>query len=153
MILNIIPEVFIQIILPFITSYDIPKLYSSSKDINQVIKLNNKYIFKLFWKNVSKYHQNGYLKSLTVYRDNIPISYNEYLDNGNKKIIGIYKNGKKEGIWKSWHENGNIHTVVPYLNGKLNGYFIEYRDNGKVVSYNRYINGIYSSVKDRYFDI
>lgn len=37
-----------------------------------------------------------------------------YYENGNKLMEGVYKNGKKVGIWKHWYENGKPYVTYSY---------------------------------------
>ena len=50
--------------------------------------------------------QNSTLQSIEV----LGLSCREivYHNNGNVLLIGNYKNGKREGEWKVYHENGNV---------------------------------------------
>ena len=38
-------------------------------------------------------------------------------DNGQKKVEGRIKDGKKEGKWTWWHENGQIESEINYKDG------------------------------------
>ena len=42
-----------------------------------------------------------------------------YYDNGNLKMKGSYKNGKKEGLWEKFNEEGNLLRVVFYRNDRI----------------------------------
>lgn len=46
--------------------------------------------------------------------------YTEFFDNfdGNKKVEGSYKNGKKSGLWKYYDKEGNIINQEFYQNGR-----------------------------------
>ena len=56
-------------------------------------------------------------------------------------------NGKKEGIYKSYHDNGKLCKEVNYIDGKKNGLCINYYKNGDIECETNYINnnkeGIY----------
>ena len=40
-----------------------------------------------------------------------------YHSNGNLKSVGFLLNGKKEGIWESYHDIGTLEEKGSYLNG------------------------------------
>ncbi len=58
------------------------------------------------------------------------ISFNE--DTGKKIDEGIYKNGKKSGIWKKYYKSGTIKSEITYLNNIPTGYAKFYYANGNV---------------------
>ena len=37
--------------------------------------------------------------------------------NGQKKMVGSYRNGKPHGEWVNWYPNGKKSAVMPYQNG------------------------------------
>ncbi len=45
---------------------------------------------------------------------------------------GIYKDGKKEGIWKEYYKNGNLKSEITFTNNKPDGYAKLYYENGKL---------------------
>lgn len=77
------------------------------------------------------------------YVNDIPYSGNhyDYYPNGNKKIEGNYKDGKKEGTWITYYENGQIKREENYENGLLNGVMTIWYKNGQVRYKTTYING------------
>ena len=42
-----------------------------------------------------------------------------YYENGSKQREGIIKLGKKEGVWRYWHQNGKLTKEEIYDKGKL----------------------------------
>lgn len=44
---------------------------------------------------------------------------------------GVFDNGLKDGLWKSWHENGNLAKIEKWKNGSRHGNFITYTENGE----------------------
>lgn len=57
--------------------------------------------------------------------------YKENRDNGELRREGFYKNNKRVGFWKDYHENGKIYKVYSYSdNGKLTGLDKQYSVNG-----------------------
>jgi len=64
----------------------------------------------------------------------------EYHPNGKIKTKGIIKNGKRTGIWVSYHLNGNVYSENKYEKGVLNGKTAAYYPNGNVQYMGLYIN-------------
>ena len=50
--------------------------------------------------------------------------------NGQKKMVGIYKNSKPNGEWTNWYPNGKKSAVMPYQNGLSEGIGSRYYRNG-----------------------
>ncbi|PSJ80223.1 hypothetical protein C7N83_07555 [Neisseria iguanae] len=50
--------------------------------------------------------------------------------NGQKKMVGSYRNGKLNGEWTNWYPNGKKSAVMPYSDGLSNGIGARYYRNG-----------------------
>jgi len=59
-------------------------------------------------------------------------------------------NGKKNGIYRSFHENGQIYEESNYLDGKLNGIKNTYNKNGNIESECIYIDGKENGIYKEY---
>ena len=77
-------------------------------------------------KNTDKgYYNNGklaYIKEFKILKGKIPIQvgkYREYYKNGNIKVQGNYKDGKREGEFKTFLRNGKSAGSVFYKDGKI----------------------------------
>jgi antitoxin component YwqK of YwqJK toxin-antitoxin module len=57
--------------------------------------------------------------------------YIQYYKNGVIKISGIMKDGKREGLWKSFYENGSPWSETTFKNGVKNGKTITWYENEK----------------------
>jgi len=57
--------------------------------------------------------------------------YTGYFDNGVKKANGMYKEGKKEGVWEWWDEQGKPTTISNYEVGIRNGKTTFYSTAGR----------------------
>ena len=68
------------------------------------------------------------LNTSLLYKD---LAVLEYYDNGQKKSVGISKDGKKDGLWTYWRDNGQKMQDVTYKNGEQNGLQIWYFKNGQ----------------------
>ena len=75
--------------------------------------------------------------------DNFTGVYREYYDK-EKNILKsevFINNGKKEGIYNSYHENGQLCEEVNYIDGKINGIYKSYYLNGQLKEEVNYIDG------------
>ena len=66
--------------------------------------------------------------------------YLEYYPNGEKNEEGIYKNGKKDGLWKEWWDNGVKRREVCWKNGVYNGVLIWWNRKGQKTEESNYSN-------------
>ena len=70
---------------------------------------------------VTNYHENGTPQKILYYNikkgDSILLKSVEYHENNTVYIEGSYKNGKRNGEWKSWYENGNLWSVGTFNEG------------------------------------
>ena len=62
-------------------------------------------------------------------------------NNGNKKLEGSYKNGKKNGKWTVWYENGQKWSEINYKNGKLDELWTQWNENGQKKTETTYKDG------------
>ncbi|WP_330443309.1 toxin-antitoxin system YwqK family antitoxin [Flavobacterium sp. C4GT6] len=53
---------------------------------------------------------------------------------------GKFKNGIKEGYWKSWFENGTLQSKAYWNDGQLDGSYYAYDETGNLVEEGRYKN-------------
>ena len=65
-------------------------------------------------------------------RDSILVKSVEYHPNQNIFIEGCYKNGKREGEWKSWYDNGILWSVGNFNEGIQVGKTMTYYENGNL---------------------
>jgi antitoxin component YwqK of YwqJK toxin-antitoxin module len=66
-----------------------------------------------YWYNANTIHstQGGFSGTL------LNGQYTEYYLNKNLKEQGIFKNGLKNGVWKSWNEDGMLSQTIKWKNG------------------------------------
>ncbi len=79
-----------------------------------------------------EFSKNGIVIALTRYENDIVIS--------REMINRIDENGRKQGLWKFFHENGKIQMEGKYLNDKKHGIFKIYDKKGALVSIEKYQN-------------
>lgn len=65
-----------------------------------------------------------------------------FLQDGDEREEGNYKNGLKDGIWKFYYSNGKISKTGKYLEGVENGKFTFYYDNGRTMQEGDFIMGL-----------
>ena len=58
-----------------------------------------------------------------------------------KAVEVYYKNGKADGVARTWYENGQLHQEFPYKLGTMSGTFREWFENGQQKSEELYENG------------
>ena len=56
--------------------------------------------------------------------------YNEWHEDGSKKTVRNYKDGKSSGISTTWYKNGKIETFAEFKDGLWNGEYNAWYDNG-----------------------
>jgi antitoxin component YwqK of YwqJK toxin-antitoxin module len=70
--------------------------------------------------------------------------YWEYwYSNGQKKVEGSYKNGKKEGKWVYYYPSGKIRIIANYKENEMDGTNIWYYENGQKKKEAVFRNGVY----------
>ena len=55
-----------------------------------------------------------------------------YYSDGQIRSKGTIKNGKREGIWKWFHQDGSLWTIENYSNGQLDGEWKQYDKSGNL---------------------
>ena len=74
--------------------------------------------------------------------ENIPADGSIYqYRNGKKEIMGIMKNGKKDGVWVEWHNYGR-RLQETYKDGVLDGFVSIFYKNGQKEWRHTYNNGV-----------
>lgn len=72
---------------------------------------------------------------------NTIIPKNRHYEMG-KLMIGVYKNGEKDGEWKIYNKKGQLEEILNFENGKLNGLVKAFYPNGKLKKIGSYINDV-----------
>lgn len=64
-------------------------------------------------------------------KDTVPHNgeYISYYKNGVMEMRGVMKNGKREGLWKSWYEDGSPWSETTFEDGIKNGKTTTWYDN------------------------
>ena len=59
--------------------------------------------------------------------------WEEFYPDGQRKAIGAYKKGQKEGKWTYYHQNGQVEQSGKYVGGKPDGLWLWYYENGNLL--------------------
>ena len=79
-------------------------------------------------------------------------SVTSYHENGQKKNMGTYKKGLKDGLSEESFPNGQLLSSVNYFMGGKEGVEKEYDENGNIRFVNNYKNSLLDGSKETYFD-
>ena len=106
---------------------------------------------KPFTGSVTSYHENGQKKNLGTYKKGLKDGLSEeFFSNGQLLSSVNYFMGGKEGVEKKYYENGNIQFVNNYKNSRLDGLKETYFDNGQLELKENYENGKLKETLVRY---
>ena len=108
---------------------------------------------KPFTGSVTSYHENGQKKNMGTYKKGLKDGLSEeFFSNGQLLSSVNYFMGGKEGVEKKYDENGNIRFVKNYKNNLLNGLKETYFENGQLELKENYENGELKETLVRYDD-
>ena len=62
-------------------------------------------------------------------------------ENGQKELVGNYKNGERDGLWTSWHENKQKKMEGNFKNGNEEGFVVKWYSSGRKKSETNYEDG------------
>jgi antitoxin component YwqK of YwqJK toxin-antitoxin module len=126
--------IFLSAYKPFVNAFMITLVFNActqNKENNSTQKSNN---------SAPQNYQPKHLK------DTIGGVYHEYYSNGNIKIKGVLKNGKRDGDWSYFYENGRLWSWGEYTDGVRNGASSVYYINGILKLEGNYVNDKKSGV-------
>ena len=81
----------------------------------------------------------------TDVREGVSLTYHP---NGKLAVEAPYKNGKLDGIFRSYDEKGNVIETIGYKNGEEEGYSIRYHENGKKKNREKYHQGVLNGISE-----
>lgn len=94
---------------------------------------------------VSQTHQDGSPKIVQYFSqvDGIKTLIKEegFYENKIKQFEGGYKNGHKNGTWKTWYDTGKLWSVTAFIDDVNDGPTVSYHPNGKKYYEGQYVNG------------
>ncbi len=83
----------------------------------------------------------GQKKSVGLYENGRPEGvWTWWFESGKKMMEGVFIEGKRNGIWNTWYHNGQIKSKGLYSNDMLNGTFSSWYSNGNIKNYGNYID-------------
>lgn len=114
--------------LKFDIDYDKQEVKSSLLDLNDNLVYTRTYPYK----QINMEQEKDTSKQVENQNNKLEQKYEEFDDYGNLYKEGQFKNGLKEGIWKTYYDNS--YDIENYHNGKLNGEFKKFsKDNHLLV--------------------
>lgn len=127
--------------------------YKYTRRIEGYFSKKEKYIFKEYYKSSAIKSMGTTLDKDIIKKDGQFVSYYE---NGNKKSLQIYSNGKKTGKEYNWYENGDIKSELEYSEEKG-------KDEEKNVKINNFWNpqkeqtvtngnGLFEETEDNFYE-
>ena len=82
----------------------------------------------------------GQKKSVGVYKNGKPDgTWTWWYENGQKMMEGVFVGGKRSGIWNTWYTNGQVKSNGLYSNDMLNGRFVAWHSNGNIKHSGNYL--------------
>ena len=92
-------------------------------------------------------YENGQIKETWTVKldsDNNYIAHGKYIawyENGQKKQVEYWKDGKLNGSFITWHDNGMKHQVGSYKDGNMDCLYREYEPLGQKIVEGEVIDG------------
>lgn len=80
-----------------------------------------------------EYAEDGRVVTLTTYKKGYVVS--------REKINRLDASGRKQGLWKFFHDNGTVRLEGNFSNDLKDGYFKEYDEDGKLIATSKWIEG------------
>ena len=71
---------------------------------------------------------------------------------GELLVLGVFVDGRRQGLHRGWHKNGMLRGDYPYLTGKAHGDHRSYGETGVLVRSVHYENGVKHGPSMNYFD-
>lgn len=80
-----------------------------------------------------EYTEDGRVVTLTTFRKGFVVS--------RERINRLDAQGRKQGLWKFFHENGEVRLEGKYTNDLRDGYFKEYDEDGRLLATTKWVEG------------
>ena len=85
----------------------------------------------------------------TDVREGVSLTYHP---NGKLAVEAPYKNGKLNGVFRSYDEKGNLRETIGYKDGEEEGFSILYYENGKKKSSESYRRGTLNGKSEDWYE-
>ncbi len=96
-------------------------------------------------KEVVETYDDGSPKTVSFYnisnKDKEVVKEIQYYKNGQKRYVGLFEDGKRNGKWFFWFKNGNKWSEGYFIAGVRTGKTKVYQENGKLLYTGEYLNG------------
>ena len=76
-----------------------------------------------------------------------------FYNDGKIKTLTPFVNGKKNGIYRGWHDNGIIREEVTYVNGLADGKKKYYNKKGELNLIKTYSKGTQKGIREYYVSL
>ncbi|MEZ5045974.1 MAG: hypothetical protein R2831_03175 [Chitinophagaceae bacterium] len=141
------------------------KVKSKNSDIVKVVALIQGHLERIgfqhqFSKSIDKKEVGYYYENLQPIGKGILLgndaktmqgTWEFYDDQGNIKSMGVFKNGKSDGLYKSFYPDGLPKEQLTIVNEKATGEGIEYYNNGIMKTKGNYIRGDKDGLYEEYY--
>lgn len=91
---------------------------------------------------VESTYPNGEKKKVSYYQKNgdeeLVVEEKLYHENGEFKMGGKFKDGKRDGVWKAFFDNGQLQSEGAFKDGKRDGIAKVYFPNGQLMYEGQY---------------
>lgn len=85
----------------------------------------------------------------TEVREGVSLTYHP---NGKLAVEAPYKNGKLDGVFRSYDEKGNLRETIGYKDGNEEGFSVLYYENGKKKSSETYRGGTLNGKSEDWYE-
>lgn len=88
-------------------------------------------------------HPIGQPKSEQEFIEGIPDGrYRAWTETGMLKMAGVFKAGKKTGVWQVFSREGTPSAEIAFLDGRKHGKTLRWHDNGRKAEESEYLDGL-----------
>jgi antitoxin component YwqK of YwqJK toxin-antitoxin module len=102
---------------------------------------------------VELWHENGARKAMATFRDGKRNGqYLSWHTNGERYVEATLVNGEFDGRYVSWYDNGGLYLDMNYRMGKLDGECRGYHKNGKMSNLKNYVNGVENGIFTSWYE-
>lgn len=140
-------NLLVRHVCAYLSADDIERLYSSSKHCGNSIKDSdwNKWLTAQHWKMIKELYYDGTVWRERTMRDGKPDGLcRTWYSNGTMESEYTFRNGHMEGRHKVWYQSGKIRSDCVYKNGSIDGVYSLWYENGKPMSKVNYKDGVLS---------
>jgi antitoxin component YwqK of YwqJK toxin-antitoxin module/TolA-binding protein len=86
-----------------------------------------------------------------IVKSELQDAYTSFHPNGKVQMEGVFKDGKRNGLFVNYYSNGQLESKITYLNGLAEGDFEKHFANGNLESKGTYKKNFYHGEMTEYF--